>query len=108
MSLLHEEHVLVVHEVLFSRKESVTFELCYLADEDTLNTAFDCIDSFLSATGWRRSHEVIPTGYSDEEVAARIFNLLGFHTVSKCRDIENPANLSMNHAIPFLLHSLQH
>ena len=47
LSLLHEEHVLVVHGSGFSSKKEGAYRIVYLADEDTLNTAFDRIDSFL-------------------------------------------------------------
>ena len=48
LSLLHEEHVLVVHGSGFSpEKGKGHIRIVYLADEDTLNTAFDRIDSFL-------------------------------------------------------------
>ena len=48
LDLLHEEHVLLVHGSGFSSKKGVGhFRIVYLADEDTLNTAFDRIDSFL-------------------------------------------------------------
>ena len=94
LSLLHEEHVLVVHGSGFSpEKGKGHIRIVYLADEDTLNTAFDRIDSFLSSHRLGRSHEVIPTGYSDEEVATRIFDLLGFHTVSECRDSRESSQL---------------
>ena len=49
LSLLHEEHVLVVHGSGFSpEKGAGHIRIVYLADEDTLNTAFDRIDSFLT------------------------------------------------------------
>ncbi len=49
LNLLHEEHVLVVHGSGFSPQKGVGhFRLVYLADEDTLNEAFDRIDSFLT------------------------------------------------------------
>ena len=49
LDLLHEEHVLVVHGSGFSPEMGVGhFRLVYLADEDTLNKAFDKIDSFLT------------------------------------------------------------
>ena len=49
LDLLHEEYVLVVHGSGFSPEMGQGhFRLVYLADEDTLNTAFDRIDSFLS------------------------------------------------------------
>ena len=48
LDLLHEEHVLVVHGSGFSpEKGSGHFRLVYLADIETLNTAFDRIDAFL-------------------------------------------------------------
>ena len=48
LNLLHEEHVLVVHGSGFSpEKGAGHIRIVYLADEDTLNTAFDRIDSFL-------------------------------------------------------------
>lgn len=48
LKLLAEEHVLVVHGSGFSiQKGAGHFRLVYLADEATLNTAFDRIDSFL-------------------------------------------------------------
>ena len=48
LNLLHEEHVLVVHGSGFSpAKGAGHIRIVYLADEDTLNTAFDRIDSFL-------------------------------------------------------------
>ena len=48
LDLLHEEHVLLVHGSGFSpEKGQGHFRLVYLADEDTLNIAFDRIDSFL-------------------------------------------------------------
>jgi len=48
LDLLHEEYVLVVHGSGFSsQKGRGHFRLVYLADEDTLNKAFDRIDSFL-------------------------------------------------------------
>mgnify|MGYP001156818265 FL=1 len=48
LSLLHEEHVLVVHGSGFSsEKGKGHIRIVYLADESTLNTAFDRIDSFL-------------------------------------------------------------
>ncbi|MGB0801575.1 MAG: aminotransferase class I/II-fold pyridoxal phosphate-dependent enzyme [Candidatus Poseidoniaceae archaeon] len=49
LDLLHEEHVLVVHGSGFSPEKGLGhFRLVYLADEDTLNIAFDRIDSFLT------------------------------------------------------------
>lgn len=49
LDLLHEEHVLVVHGSGFSPKRGLGhIRIVYLADEDTLNTAFDRIDSFLT------------------------------------------------------------
>ena len=43
------EHVLVVHGSGFSKEKGAGhFRLVYLADEDTLNTAFDRIESFLA------------------------------------------------------------
>jgi len=49
LNLLHEEHVLVVHGSGFSKEKGAGhFRLVYLADEDTLNTAFDRIESFLA------------------------------------------------------------
>ena len=49
LNLLHEEHVLVVHGSGFSpEKGAGHIRIVYLADEDTLNTAFDRIDSFLT------------------------------------------------------------
>ena len=48
LDLLHEEYVLVVQEVASHRKGLGHFRLVYLADEDTLNIAFDRIDSFLT------------------------------------------------------------
>lgn len=49
LDLLHEEYVLVVHGSGFSpEKGKGHFRLVYLADEDTLNMAFDRIDSFLT------------------------------------------------------------
>ena len=48
LQLLHEEHVLVVHGSGFSsEKGKGHFRLVFLPDVDTLNTAFDRIDSFL-------------------------------------------------------------
>ena len=48
LKLLHQEHVLVVHGSGFSpEKGAGHIRIVYLADEDTLNTAFDRIDSFL-------------------------------------------------------------
>ena len=48
LDLLHEEHVLVVHGTGFSKQKGIGhFRLVYLADEDTLNIAFDKIESFL-------------------------------------------------------------
>ena len=48
LDLLHEEHVLVVHGSGFSpEKGAGHIRLVYLADEDTLNLAFDRIESFL-------------------------------------------------------------
>ena len=48
LNLLHEEHVLVVHGSGFSPdKGKGHIRIVYLADEGTLNTAFDRIDSFL-------------------------------------------------------------
>jgi aspartate/methionine/tyrosine aminotransferase len=48
LQLLHQEHVLVVHGSGFSpEKGAGHIRIVYLADEDTLNTAFDRIDSFL-------------------------------------------------------------
>jgi aspartate/methionine/tyrosine aminotransferase len=48
LKLLAEEHVLVVHGSGFSsQKGAGHFRLVYLADEATLSTAFDRIDSFL-------------------------------------------------------------
>ena len=48
LNLLHEEHVLVVHGSGFSpEKGAGHIRIVYLADEGTLNTAFDRIDSFL-------------------------------------------------------------
>ena len=86
LSLLHEEHVLVVHGSGFSPvKGKGHIRIVYLADEDTLNTAFDRIDSFLKRHRLAKKSEVIPTGFNDEEVAARFSDLLGFHTVSECR-----------------------
>ena len=49
LDLLHEEHVLLVHGSGFSPEKGMGhFRLVYLADEATLNTAFDRIESFLS------------------------------------------------------------
>ncbi len=49
LELLHEEHVLVVHGSGFSPQMGAGhFRLVYLADEDTLNIAFDRIEAFLS------------------------------------------------------------
>lgn len=49
LDLLHEEHVLVVHGSGFSPERGLGhIRIVYLADEDTLNTAFDKIDSFLT------------------------------------------------------------
>jgi len=49
LDLLHEEHVLVVHGSGFSPQMGAGhFRLVYLADEDTLNIAFDRIEAFLS------------------------------------------------------------
>ena len=49
LDLLHEEYVLVVHGSGFSpEKGKGHFRLVYLADESTLNIAFDRIDSFLT------------------------------------------------------------
>tara|TARA_B100001250_G_scaffold50692_1_gene39619 strand:+ start:1758 stop:2972 length:1215 start_codon:yes stop_codon:yes gene_type:complete len=49
LDLLHEEHVLVVHGSGFSPQMGTGhFRLVYLADEDTLNIAFDRIEAFLS------------------------------------------------------------
>jgi len=49
LDLLHEEHVLVVHGSGFSpEKGAGHIRIVYLADEDTLNTAFDRIESFLT------------------------------------------------------------
>ena len=48
LDLLHEEHVLVVHGSGFSpAKGRDHIRIVYLADERTLHTAFDRIDSFL-------------------------------------------------------------
>ncbi len=48
LNLLHEEHVLVVHGRGFSPERGVGhIRLVYLADEATLNTAFDRIEAFL-------------------------------------------------------------
>ena len=48
LQLLHQEHVLVVHGSGFSpEKGGGHIRIVYLADEQTLNTAFDRIDSFL-------------------------------------------------------------
>ena len=48
LDLLHEEHVFVVHGSGFSPQMGAGhFRLVYLADEDTLNTAFDRIEAFL-------------------------------------------------------------
>ena len=48
LNLLHEEHVLVVHGSGFSPERGVGhIRLVYLADEATLNTAFDRIEAFL-------------------------------------------------------------
>ena len=48
LRLLHEEHVLVVHGSGFSPdKGAGHIRIVYLADLDTLNTAFDRIDAFL-------------------------------------------------------------
>ena len=48
LKLLHEEHVLVVHGSGFSPQlGSGHIRIVYLADEDTLNSAFDRINSFL-------------------------------------------------------------
>ena len=48
LDLLHEEHVLVVHGSGFSpAKGRDHIRIVYLADESTLHTAFDRIDSFL-------------------------------------------------------------
>jgi aspartate/methionine/tyrosine aminotransferase len=48
LQLLHQEHVLVVHGSGFSpEKGAGHIRIVYLADEKTLNTAFDRIDSFL-------------------------------------------------------------
>ena len=49
LKLLHEEHVLVVHGSGFSPEMGCGhIRIVYLADEATLNTAFDRIDAFLS------------------------------------------------------------
>ena len=49
LDLLHEEHVLVVHGSGFSPERGLGhIRIVYLADEDTLNKAFDKIDSFLT------------------------------------------------------------
>ena len=49
LDLLHEEHVLVVHGSGFSPERGLGhIRIVYLADEDTLNIAFDKIDSFLT------------------------------------------------------------
>ena len=49
LNLLHEEHILVVHGSGFSKEKGAGhFRLVYLADEDTLNVAFDRIESFLA------------------------------------------------------------
>jgi aspartate/methionine/tyrosine aminotransferase len=48
LKLLEEEHVLLVHGSGFStQKGAGHFRLVYLADEATLNIAFDRIDKFL-------------------------------------------------------------
>ena len=48
LKLLHEEHVLVVHGSGFSPQMGAGhIRIVYLADEATLNTAFDRIESFL-------------------------------------------------------------
>ena len=48
LQLLHEEHVLVVHGSGFSsEKGKGHFRLVFLPDIDTINIAFDRIDSFL-------------------------------------------------------------
>lgn len=48
LQLLHEEHVLVVHGSGFSPQLGAGhIRIVYLADEATLNTAFDRIDSFM-------------------------------------------------------------
>jgi aspartate/methionine/tyrosine aminotransferase len=48
LQLLHEQHVLVVHGSGFSsEKGKGHFRLVFLPDVDTLNIAFDRIDSFL-------------------------------------------------------------
>ncbi len=48
LKLLHEEHVLVVHGSGFSPVKGLGhIRIVFLADENTLNTAFDKIDSFL-------------------------------------------------------------
>jgi aspartate/methionine/tyrosine aminotransferase len=48
LQLLHQEHVLVVHGSGFSPEKGLGhIRIVYLADEDTLNTAFNRIDSFL-------------------------------------------------------------
>ena len=48
LGLLHEEHVLVVHGSGFSpEKGAGHIRIVYLADLNTLNTAFDRIDAFL-------------------------------------------------------------
>ncbi len=48
LKLLHEEHVLVVHGSGFSPKKGLGhIRIVFLADENTLNTAFDKIDAFL-------------------------------------------------------------
>lgn len=48
LQLLHEQHVLVVHGSGFSsEKGKGHFRLVFLPDVDTLNIAFDRIDTFL-------------------------------------------------------------
>jgi aspartate/methionine/tyrosine aminotransferase len=48
LKLLHEEHVLVVHGSGFSPEMGAGhIRIVFLADESTLNTAFDRIQSFL-------------------------------------------------------------
>ena len=49
LKLLHEEHVLVVHGSGFSpEKGRGHIRIVYLADEETLNLAFDKIEKFLA------------------------------------------------------------
>ena len=105
LDLLHEEHVLVVHGSGFSPEKGIGhFRLVYLADEDTLNIAFDRIDSFLNSPS--DGEEVMK--WSLQAVMMRtpliaVFLSVALLPLVSAGTVENPSNLSLEHAIPFLV-----